>query len=73
MTYLSRKWHIFTSTIWFEGYQIGADRAKKDLLREIRKGLDERSLKTYKSKHLQLGYLHAQEAMLEILHEIESR
>ena len=68
---LHRKWHEFTSEIWYEGFRIGQSRTKAAILRHIRKELETRSLKSYKQKHLQLGYLHAQEAILEILHEIE--
>jgi len=70
---IRRKWHNFTSEIWHEGYRIGSHRSKQAMLRYIRTELDNRSLKQYKQKHLQLGYLHAQEAIMEILHEIETR
>lgn len=69
--YIERKWLEFTSEIWHEGFRIGQSRTKAAILRHIRKELDNRSLKQFKQKHLQLGYLHAQEAIIEILHEIE--
>lgn len=69
---IERRWHEFTSEIWHEGFRIGQSRTKAAILRHIRKEMETRSLKQFKQKHLQLGYLHAQEAIMEILHEIES-
>lgn len=71
--FLERRWHEFTSEIWGEGFRIGQTRTKAAILRYIRKELETRSLKQYKQKHLQLGYLHAQEAIMEILHDIETK
>lgn len=71
MRLIHRKWTEFTSAIWYEGFRIGQSRTKSAILRHIRKEMEARSLKQYKQKHLQLGYLHAQETLMEILYEIE--